>query len=114
MARTGRPRKYNIAQMIELIAEYTNANSLPILKELTYQNHWDYDYVMKLQREHDDLRQSIKRLLDKKEAQLERLGATGVIDKTMAIFSLKQLGWKDKPENNDGQAEPIEIILRRD
>jgi hypothetical protein len=34
----------------------------------------------------------------RKEVVLEKGTLTGVYDKTMAIFSLKQLGWKDKQE----------------
>ena len=45
-----------------------------------------------------ELSYAIKRLMLKKEAQLEKLALKGKIDKTMAIFSLKQIGWRDKHE----------------
>src|SRR3990167_6637139 len=34
--------------------------------------------------------------INKKETQLERGGLSGILDKTMVIFSLKQLGWTDR------------------
>ena len=115
--KTGRPpavnedgtRKYDIAAMIQIIRTYTNqclntAKGFPILKECCLLNDWDYDYVMQLQRQHPDLSQSIKRLLAQKEIRLEKLGSVGAIDKTVAIFSLKQLGWRDRVEV--AEAEP--------
>lgn len=38
---------------------------------------------------------------------LERKALSGEIDKTMAIFSLKQLGWSDKHE-----LTPMETVMR--
>lgn len=80
------------------IIEYTNTTEYPILKELCYQKHYNYDYVMQLQRDDEELSQSIKELLYKKEAYLEREGIKGNLAQTMAVFTLKQLGWKDNIE----------------
>lgn len=107
-----RPKKakYQLKNLCKIIDEYTNETSIPILKEVCYQNNLNYSYVMQMRtkEENVELSNSIKRLLDKKEAQLERLGLTGKIDRGMAIFSLKQLGWKDKPEQEDS----IESIVQ--
>lgn len=107
-----RPKKakYQLKNLCKIIDEYTNTTSIPILKEVCYQNDLNYSYVMQMRtkEENVELSNSIKRLLDKKEAQLERLGLTGKIDRGMAIFSLKQLGWKDKPEQEDS----IESIVQ--
>lgn len=105
MAKIGRPAsgKYNIAEMTRIIIAYTDETDVPILKEVCYKNNWDYQYVMNLQAANEDLREPIKRLLDKKESDLERGGLTGKVDKTMAIFSLKQLGWRDKIEIEDSK-----------
>lgn len=107
-----RPKKakYQLKNLCKIIDEYTNVTSIPILKEVCYQNDLNYSYVMQMRtkEENVELSNSIKRLLDKKEAQLERLGLTGKIDRGMAIFSLKQLGWKDKPEQEDS----IESIVQ--
>ena len=98
----GRPagEKYKPAHMIKKIDEYIEKTSkgLPILKECCLLNNWDYDYVMKLQRNDDELRQSIKRLLYQKEVNLEKGALKGTFSTTMAIFSLKQLGWRDQLE----------------
>ena len=55
--------------------------------------------------ENKELRETIERLLDCKEWLLERLGREGKIEKTMAVFSLKQLGWSDSQavEVNSGE-----------
>ena len=96
----GRPPKpkYELDFMLEQIDEYTNNTEIPILKELCYQQYWNYDYIIKIKAEKEELGRSIKRLLDKKEAQLEKLSLNRIIDRTTAIFSLKQLGWKDRVE----------------
>lgn len=99
--------KYDIETMCRILEEYTDnciqRKIVPILKEVTVKNHWNYHYVttLKLKREEaGDQRLStcIKRLVDAKEYMLERKGLEGTIEKTMAIFSLKQLGWKDRQE----------------
>ena len=91
--------KYKITDMIEKIEIYTDNTFVPILKEICYKNHWNYVYVMELQKKHIKLSESIKRLLDKKEADLERGGLNGTLEKTTVVFSLKQLGWKDNAIN---------------
>ena len=93
--------KYNIKKMAKIIEEYSDKTELPILKEVCYINKWNYDYVMQLQREYDELSQSIKHLLNKKEVALEKGAIIGKYNNTMAIFSLKQLGWKDRQDLED-------------
>ena len=58
--------KYTIKTMVRKIYEYTEKAQLPILKECCFQNDWNYDYVMQLQRDNPVLSQSIRRLLTKK------------------------------------------------
>ena len=94
---TGKNKKYNIKEMVEVITNYTKKTNLPILKECCLENQWDYDYLMQLQREHQILRCAIKEMLMKKEIMLEKALYTGE-NNTGFIFSLKQLGWKDNPE----------------
>lgn len=96
----GRPKsdKYDIDKMVNIIEEYTNDTELPILKEVCYLNNWNYDYIMQMQRDNESLSHSIKTLLNKKEVQLEKGGISGKYNNTMVIFSLKQLGWRDKQD----------------
>ena len=102
--------KYNIDNMIKIIDEYTKNTDLPILKEVCYKNKWNYDTIMKYQRDNELLMQSIKTLLDKKETQLERGGLLGKYNNTMAIFSLKQLGWRDNKDIQVKDMRKIEIL----
>jgi hypothetical protein len=108
--------KYNIDLMIKAVEKYVDAHkdNVPILKECCFDNGWNYDYVMQLQRDNERLSQSIKRLLYKKEVQLERLGLIGAVDKTMAVFSLKQLGWTDKVETTNTNTDKVVIDFGND
>jgi hypothetical protein len=116
----GRPPKtdaqeelvYDIDRMIERVEAYLNDKKIyiPILKECCLLNNWNYDYVMQLKRESDLLSQSIKKLLNKKEVVLEQMLYSGA-NNTGYIFSLKQLGWRDKIEtfNTDDIDQPIYV-----
>lgn len=98
MARP-KTNKYKIKEMIQKINNYTDNTKLPdipILKEICVENDWNYDYIMKLQRCNEELRQSIKRLLMKKEVLLEKGMTGGQLVASASIFSLKQLGWRDE------------------
>ncbi|MFR4986972.1 MAG: hypothetical protein ACLUCH_06210 [Lachnospirales bacterium] len=98
MARP-KTNKYKIKEMIQKINNYTDNIKLPdipILKEICVENDWNYDYIMKLQRDNEELRQSIKRLLMKKEVLLEKGMTGGQLVASASIFSLKQLGWRDE------------------
>lgn len=114
--------KYDIADMVAKIDEYVDETkeNLPILKECCLLNGWNYDYVMQLQRQHDELAQSIKKLLDWKEVRLERGALFGDFDRTMVIFTLKQPahGWSDKPVSKEGieleDLTPLAEMLKDD
>jgi hypothetical protein len=105
-------QKYKTENLVALLDKYTNDTDIPILKEVCYQNYLNYDTIMKYQRTDELLMQSIKRLLDKKESQLERKGLNKEIDRTVAIFSLKQLGWKDRQEISFGEEQADEIDIK--
>lgn len=91
-------KKYKIKNMIKALREYTDNTEKPILKECCLNNEWDYDYFIQLQRENPVLRAEAKRLLLKKEVVLEKALDSGM-NNTAFIFELKQLGWKDNPDN---------------
>lgn len=91
----GRPRKYTqeyLAEIVEKLERYIDETPVPVVAEFAYQNKIPRQALY----DHVELSDSIKRLIDKKEAQLERLALNGEINQSMAIFSLKQLGWTDK------------------
>ena len=93
----GRPLEWTqekIQDIINKLEIYIDDNTIPIISEFCYQNN------IRKQRlyEKEEFSDSIKRLIEKKEANLEKGMLFGKINVTGAIFSLKQLGWKDKSE----------------
>lgn len=95
----GRPKKYTdeyVAELTVQLEAYIDETDIPILKEWCYQAGIPSTYVYEI----EGLSEPIKRCLDKKEAALERKALNREIDHTMAIFSLKQLGWRDKQDHN--------------
>ena len=105
-----RPKTGKYDNVVQDIIDYTEQTEYPILKELCYLKHYNYDYVMQLQRDNEELSQSIKELLDKKESYLEREGIKGNLAQTMAVFTLKQLGWRDNIEVKAENTNRITIV----
>lgn len=86
--------KEKIDKTIKLLDEYIDKNEIPIVAEFAYLHNIRKATLY----EKEELAYSIKRLTEKKEAQLEKGALGGLLNSTMAIFSLKQLGWRDKQE----------------
>jgi len=106
----GRPRNLSddeILDLVDRLEDYIANTDIPIVTEFAYQNNISRDDLYN----YDEFYALRKTAIDKKEAQLERKALNGEIDKTMAIFSLKQLGWSDKREvEHSGGADPVKII----
>jgi len=81
-------------ELNEKFLKYIEETEIPIFAEFAYKNSVNRDMLYTF----DELKSTIKKCHEKKEAQLERLSLQNKINVTMAIFSLKQLGWKDKQE----------------
>ena len=90
--------KYKIDFVINTMRDYIDNTDLPIFKEVCYQNNWDTARIYQLGNENEELLDTIKKLSNKKEVELEKGGLTGKYNSTMVVFSLKQLGWKDRQE----------------
>ena len=93
--KPGAPIKYTAELQAELAAslnDYVERTEIPILKEWCVINGNLSKYIYEL----PGLSDAIKRCIEKKESQLERKALSGEINVTMAIFSLKQLGWTDR------------------
>lgn len=110
--------KYDIDELVQKMEEYTQSTDIPILKEFCFINNLSYQYVANLRqklenadldkmasdKESDDifeenkLSYSIRRLLMKKEFMLEKKALKNEIPINFAVFSLKQLGWRDGQE----------------
>ena len=92
---SGRPREYPRAELLGKFAQYIADTEIPIAAEFASSNGFSkgllYDWE-----EFSDL---VKLCASKKEEALERLGIRGELNTSMAIFSLKQLGWSDKQES---------------
>ena len=113
MAKRGRPRKVSIQNLIDGVDAYLESTSLPIVAEYALQNgitsNWLYHLADKeAEAGRPELKQSIKRITDQKAIALEKGALIGKFSPSMAIFSLKQLGWRDKPEEkNEGTGVTI-------
>ena len=93
----GRPRTFTdeqVAEIREKLVQYIATTEIPIVAEFAYQN----DINRQILYDYPEFSTLTKKLIAKKEAQLERKGLMNEVNSTMAIFSLKQLGWRDKQE----------------
>lgn len=98
-----RPREWDRAELREALLTYIDANEIPIVAEFASTHGVDrqrlYEWV--------ELADAIKACVVKKEAGLERQALKGAINCSMAIFSLKQLGWKDTHEQTHKSDGPL-------
>jgi len=81
---------------------------IPILKECCLKNGWNHIYIEELARENEELSVKIKELISWKEVLLEQGMLYGTIKHGAAIFSLKQLGWRDNSVVTFNKGEDIE------
>lgn len=122
----GRPKNpiYEISYMIDQIDKYLRECNvdgsqhtktgqrkplrIPVLKECALKNGWNYDYLNQLQNENKDLCDKVHELLGWKEVLLEQGMLYGTIKHGAAIFSLKQLGWRDNQVVTFNKGEDVE------
>jgi hypothetical protein len=93
----GRPKEYTdekIKEINDKLEKYIKETEIPIIAEFAYLN----DIRKATLYDHEGFSYSIKKCIAKKEAMLEKKGLNGEINTAMAIFSLKQLGWRDRQE----------------
>lgn len=114
MAKVGRPLKYNAEEIETIKTEFINyirETDIPIIAEFAYQNNVPRDAIY----DYAEFSALKKLCIEKKESQLEKMGLAGQVNVTMAIFSLKQLGWSDKTQTEitgkDGGAIQINTSL---
>lgn len=99
----GRPRKVDPDELAKLALEYAFSCPFPIVAEFAHQNGITREYLYELAanekaKGNEQLSYGIKMISEQKEIVLEKGGLSGTLQPTLAIFSLKQLGWKDKQE----------------
>lgn len=96
----GRPTIYSDKQIKDIqdkFDKYITDNEIPIVAEFSYTNNLSREMLY----EKPEFSTLLKRCIDKKQANLERKGLDDEVNTSMAIFSLKQLGWSDKTEQKD-------------
>lgn len=97
-----RPQKVTDKQLIKAVDDYLNEceqkDIVPIIKEFALKNGISYNRLCERYQENEELSSAIKKIGSTKEIVLERGALTGKYNSTMAIFSLKQMGWRDKKE----------------
>jgi len=94
-----RPRKMPLADLVAAANHYADTAPIPIIKEFALQVGYTREYLYELAAAHpkSGLREALQRIVDQKEVILEKGALSGQLDRSMAIFSLKQLGWRDTP-----------------
>lgn len=112
MARdVGRPVEYTperIQEIKEAMERYIDENSVPIVAEFAYLNNIRRQKLYEI----PELADTLGKLIDKKEAQLEKGGLSNVLNASMAKFSLAQLGWSEKQETKVSGDIPLSISAK--
>lgn len=111
MAKMGRPPKVNIEDLINDVDEYLKHANPPIVAKYAHMHGITRQYLYELAKGNEDLSDTIKRISEAKEAMLEEKALTGKYNASMAIFSLKQLGWKDKQEEKSEDDDLVKKFL---
>ena len=108
MARPRSRTQTQDEQLFDRFKKYIDNTTLPIIAEFAYMNEIDRNYLY----DNAIFSTLLKRCIAKKEANLEKGALTGKLNPTMAIFSLKQIGWKDKQADEMQQQPVINISLK--
>lgn len=107
-----RPAKVNIDDLINDVDEYIETAEPPIVAEYAHMHGITRHYLYMLADKHPELLNTLKKITEAKEIKLEKNGMNGKYNSTMAIFSLKQLGWRDSAPATDEKAlEKLDGIL---
>ena len=108
MARPRSRTQTQDEQLFKKFEKYINDTTLPIIAEFAYTNEIDRNYLY----DNAIFSTLLKKCIAKKEANLEKGALTGKLNPSMAIFSLKQIGWKDKQETEGNTTPTINITLK--
>ena len=90
----GRPREYDREAIAASFELYISNTPIPIVAEFAALHRLTKQFMYDC----EELSDLVKQCTFKKEAALERQALGGAVNCTMAIFSLKQLGWTDKTD----------------
>lgn len=102
----------NIKALIDDVEKYIEEAEPPIVAEYAHLHGITRCYLYQLAEKNPDISNTIKRISEAKEVKLEKNALNGKYQHTMAIFSLKQLGWKDAQDITDEKAlQKLDDIL---
>lgn len=112
-----RPRKVNVKDLIADLDDYIATADPPIVAEYAHIHGITRQRLYQLADEEKNkgrpaLFDALKKLSEAKEIALERGGLTEKYHPSVAIFSLKQLGWRDKPEVPESADDKISADTR--
>ena len=110
MARPVKYTKKAIEKIRLDMEKYTKRENIPIVAEFAYKYNVPRQTLYVFAEQDAKFSDTIKQLVAKKESQLEKLGLLNAINPSMAIFSLKQLGWRDKQEMEHSGQVGIKIV----
>ena len=108
MARPRSRTQTQDEQLFDRFKKYIDNTTLPIIAEFAYMNDIERQYLY----DNEMFSTLLKKCIAKKEANLEKGALTGKLNPSMAIFSLKQIGWKDKQADELQQQPIINISLK--
>ena len=108
MARPRSRTQEQDEQLFNKFKKYIDNTTIPIIAEFAYMNDIERQYLY----DNEMFSTLLKKCIAKKEANLEKGALTGKLNPTMAIFSLKQIGWKDKQADELQQQPIINISLK--
>ncbi len=107
----GRPREYDRDALAILFAKYIADTEIPIAAEFAANQGFGKQILYNFADAEPRFYDLLTRCVSKKEAALERQALAGAVNCSMAIFSLKQLGWTDRNESTlkGDKAHPLVV-----
>jgi predicted CopG family antitoxin len=109
----GRPSLFTSEELERLkqdFEQYIQDNTIPIVAEFAYQHNLTKQYLY----DREEFSDLLKKCVQKKEANLEKGALAGKLTPSVAIFSLKQLGWTDKQELTHSGEVGVVINIPKD
>jgi hypothetical protein len=102
----GAPRKHDRDALLAKIEAYIEETEVPIAAEFAYRNGLCREQLYEM----PELSHALRKLITKKEASLDRKAQMGEMPVPFAIFSLKQLGWRDNQDINHSGSVSYKVI----
>jgi hypothetical protein len=102
-------KEYRV-KLLQKFYQYIEDNEMPIIQEFCYKNDVLREQLYSYASQHQDgWSSALKKAISKKESYLERNLIANKVSVPGAIFSLKQIGWRDDPQLNVNKGDSISI-----